>query len=317
MFQLLHANASSCSANEDHRSEMSETFSEKCPKLREQKHQMTTMMIVSYTWIIENFSQTNNEIRSNVFEVGNYKWYLLLYPQGCDGVTNHLSVFVSLRLAQYTIALVNKDPKKSKHSDTIHQFWKYEHDWGWKKFIELTKLQDGFIDDYDSLIIKAQVQVIRENVDRPFRCLDDRYMKEFLCVYSTNVKHSFLRFVEEKRSKLVTLKDDKKRWESLCNFWLGMDQKTKLEMSREKMDVILKLVVKQFLIEKEVTSTLVTEFLFYGLKSIEEKKRLLHKLSQLVEETLLLDDKNPLDNRSKNLEDETNTTKKQAICDSQ
>lgn len=81
--------------------------------------------------------------------------------------------------------MVNKDPKKSKYSggvsnvssvvltkflifeslnasfaDTLHRFWKKEHDWGWKKFMELSKVFDGFI-DADTLIIKAQVQVIR------------------------------------------------------------------------------------------------------------------------------------------------------------
>lgn len=83
--------------------------------------------------------------------------------------------------------MVNKDPKKSKYSgwfvnqcfissgfsihchiseikyvfaDTLHRFWKKEHDWGWKKFMELSKVLDGFIDS-DTLIIKAQVQVIR------------------------------------------------------------------------------------------------------------------------------------------------------------
>ncbi|MFS8013602.1 putative MATH/TRAF domain-containing protein [Helianthus anomalus] len=45
-------------------------------------------------------------------------------------------------------------------SDTLHRFWKKEHDWGWKKFMELSKVLDGFI-DADTLIIKAQVQVIR------------------------------------------------------------------------------------------------------------------------------------------------------------
>jgi hypothetical protein len=63
--------------------------------------------------------------------------------------------------AQFTIAVSNKDPKKSKHSDTLHRFWKKEHDWGWKKFIELPKLKEGFIDDSGCLTIKAQVQVIR------------------------------------------------------------------------------------------------------------------------------------------------------------
>lgn len=45
-------------------------------------------------------------------------------------------------------------------ADTLHRFWKNEHDWGWKKFMELSKVLEGFI-DADTLIIKAQVQVIR------------------------------------------------------------------------------------------------------------------------------------------------------------
>lgn len=47
-----------------------------------------------------------------------------------------------------------------KFADTLHRFWKKEHDWGWKKFMELSKLSDGFI-VADALVIKAQVQVIR------------------------------------------------------------------------------------------------------------------------------------------------------------
>lgn len=91
--------------------------------------------------------------------------------------------------AQFTIAVVNKDPKKSKYSgiqllppssgisikddgfvlavnlfvlfvDTLHRFCKKEHDWGWKKFMELSKVLDGFT-VADTLVIKAQVQVIK------------------------------------------------------------------------------------------------------------------------------------------------------------
>lgn len=50
--------------------------------------------------------------------------------------------------------------KESGISDTLHRFWKKEHDWGWKKFMELSKLHDGFVIE-DVLTIKAQVQVIR------------------------------------------------------------------------------------------------------------------------------------------------------------
>ncbi|XP_010522489.1 PREDICTED: MATH domain-containing protein At5g43560-like [Tarenaya hassleriana] len=233
-----------------------------------------------HTWKIDKFSEINKrELRSSAFAVGGFKWYILIYPQGCD-VCNHLSLFLCVanhdkllpgwsHFAQFTIAVVNKDPKKSKYSDTLHRFWKKEHDWGWKKFMELPKLQDGFIDDSDSLIIKAQVQVIRERVDRPFRCLDCQYRRELVRVYLTNVEQICRRFVEERRSKLGRLIEDKARWTSFCAFWLGMDQNSRRRMSREKMDVILKVVVKHFFIEKEVTSTLVMDSLYSGLKALE------------------------------------------------
>lgn len=53
--------------------------------------------------------------------------------------------------------------KRFIFSDTLHRFWKKEHDWGWKKFMELSKLNEGFVVD-DVLIIKAQVQVIRYHI---------------------------------------------------------------------------------------------------------------------------------------------------------
>jgi hypothetical protein len=43
-------------------------------------------------------------------------------------------------------------------ADTLHRFCKKEHDWGWKKFMELNKVFDGFTVD-NQLVIKAQVQV--------------------------------------------------------------------------------------------------------------------------------------------------------------
>ncbi|KAK9724399.1 hypothetical protein RND81_05G069700 [Saponaria officinalis] len=236
-----------------------------------------------YTWKIEKFSQiTKRELRSNAFEVGGYKWYILIYPQGCD-VCNHLSLFLCVanhdkllpgwsHFAQFTIAVVNKDPKKSKYSDTLHRFWKKEHDWGWKRFMELSKVSDGFV-DADTLIIKAQVQVIREKAERPFRCLDCQYRRELVRVYLTNVEQICRRFVEERRGKLEKLIEDKARWSSFCAFWLGMDQSTRRRMSREKKDTILKVAVKQFFIEKEVTSTLVMDSLYSGLKALDSQSK--------------------------------------------
>ncbi|KZV53687.1 MATH domain-containing protein [Dorcoceras hygrometricum] len=232
-----------------------------------------------HTWKIDKFSQVNKrELRSNAFEVGGHKWYILIYPQGCD-VCNHLSFFLCVanhdkllpgwsHLAQFTIAVVNKDPKKSKYSDTLHRFWKKEHDWGWKKFMELSKVMDGFI-DADTLVIKAQVQVIRERADRPFRCLDCQYRRELVRVYVTNVETICRRFVEECRGKIVNLIKDKARWSSFRAFWLGMDQTSRCCMSQEKADTILKVIVKHFFIEKEVTSTLVMDSLYSGLRALK------------------------------------------------
>ena len=45
-------------------------------------------------------------------------------------------------------------------ADTLHRFCKKEHDWGWKKFMELNKVLEGFTVN-NTLVIKAQVQVIR------------------------------------------------------------------------------------------------------------------------------------------------------------
>ncbi|MFS7924777.1 putative MATH/TRAF domain-containing protein [Helianthus anomalus] len=146
--------------------------------------------------------------------------YILIYPQGCD-VCNFLSLFLCVanhdkllpgwsHFAQFTIAVVNIDPKKSKYSDTLHRFWKKEHDWGWKKFME-SKMVDGFIQG-DTIIFKVQVQVIRERVDRPFRCLDRQYRRELVKVYSANVEQICRRYVEQIKERLRKLINDKARW---------------------------------------------------------------------------------------------------------
>ncbi|XP_020258146.1 MATH domain-containing protein At5g43560-like isoform X2 [Asparagus officinalis] len=237
-----------------------------------------------FTWKIEHFSQINKrELRSNAFEVGGYKWYILIYPQGCDAC-NHLSLFLCVanhdkllpgwsHFALFTIAVINKDQKRNKYNDTLHRFWKKEHDWGWKKFMEINKISDGFVDD-DTLTIKAEVQVIREKAHRPFRCLDSQYRRELIRVYLSAVEQTCARFVDDRRQKLKTLIGDKTKWSSFHAFWLGIDQNTRWHMSRDKTDAILKVVVKHFFIEKEVASTLVMDSLYIGLKALKSQSKI-------------------------------------------
>merc|ERR1719263_2185397 len=167
--------------------------------------------------------------------------------------------------AQFTIAVVNKDPKKSKYSDTLHRFCKKEHDWGWKKFMELSKVLDGFTVS-DTLVIKAQVQVIRDRINRPFRCLDPQYRRELVRVYLTNVEGICRRFVEEHRERLARLRDD---MDSFRGFWEGLPAHSRALLSNEQADVVFKAIVKRFFNEKEVTSTLVMDALHAGCRTLD------------------------------------------------
>lgn len=79
-------------------------------------------------------------------------------------------------------------------ADTLHRFWKKEHDWGWKKFMELSKVLDGFVEN-DTLVIKAQVQVIRflensfSNSNNDVCLLRNKYLKLVFVTLSLLLSH--------------------------------------------------------------------------------------------------------------------------------
>lgn len=237
-----------------------------------------------HTWKIEKYSEISKpELRSDVFDAGGYKWYITIYPQGWD-VCNHLALYLCLanhaelppgcnHFVQYTLALVNKDPKKSIYLDAVNRLKKLEHHWGGNNFIELPKLQEGYIDDLDSLIIKAQVQVIREKIDRPLRCLSSQYRRELLRVYVPYVENIWWQFMELERIRFLELMQDKEKWESFSSFWLRLDQNTRRKMSREKMDVVLNVAAKIFFVLRQGTSTLMMDSLYSGWKTIEEETK--------------------------------------------
>jgi hypothetical protein len=76
----------------------------------------------------------------------------------CVGTrTLHLTIAM-LSCACSCVAFQPELTRPSGAADTLHRFCKKEHDWGWKKFMELNKVLDGFTVD-NELVIKAQVQV--------------------------------------------------------------------------------------------------------------------------------------------------------------
>lgn len=75
---------------------------------------------------------------------------------------------------------------------------------------------------------------------------------------------------------------------SFCSFWLGIDQNSRRRISRDKLDTILRVVVKHFFVEKEVTSTLVMDSLYSGLKALEcQSKNREERLRIEVEESAI------------------------------
>jgi len=70
---------------------------------------------------------------------------------------------------------------------------------------------------------------------------------------------------------------------SFSGFWLAMDPSVRRHMTREKTETILKVLVKQFFIEKEVTSTLVIESLYSGFKALEYQSKNKKGIPKLTE----------------------------------
>ena len=134
--------------------------------------------------------------------------------------------------------------------------------------MELSKVLDGFT-VADTLVIKAQVQVIHEKPARPFRCLEPQYRRELVRVYLTNVEGICRRFLEERRDQLAKFQEDEARWADMREFLGTAQGKAQALLASEKADVLLKGIVKRFFNEKEVTSTLVMDALCCGCQALD------------------------------------------------
>ncbi|CAA0824349.1 Ubiquitin carboxyl-terminal hydrolase 13 [Striga hermonthica] len=127
-----------------------------------------------FSWAIENFSRLNTKkLYSEIFELGEYKWRILIFPKGNN--VEHLSMYLDVadsaslpngwsRYAQFSLAVVNQvHVKYSVRKETQHQFHGRENDWGFTSFMPLAELYDpsrGYIVN-DTCVIETEVAIFR------------------------------------------------------------------------------------------------------------------------------------------------------------
>ncbi|AET00363.2 ubiquitin carboxyl-terminal hydrolase, putative [Medicago truncatula] len=129
-----------------------------------------------FTWRIERFSWRNEiKLCSDVFDVGGYKWHVIIFPEG-DNAMDHLSMYFGVAdsenlpngwsiYAQFTMSLVNQiNAEDSVTKDLRHRFNEQECDWGEPSFIPLDELSDpsrGYVVN-NTLVVEVEVT---RNVD--------------------------------------------------------------------------------------------------------------------------------------------------------
>lgn len=72
---------------------------------------------------------------------------------------------------------------------------------------------------------------------KPFRCLDPQYRRELVRVYLTNVEGVCRRFCDDKRARLLWVKDEAEKFK---DFWLSLSYEQQRKLLVDKADAILK-----------------------------------------------------------------------------
>ncbi|CAF2300113.1 hypothetical protein BRARA_D02580 [Brassica rapa] len=128
------------------------------------------MRTPSYTMEINNFSQRNAPIRSNLFRSYSCNWYVTVYPKG-NGINTHMSMYLDVanslalyqgwgRRAKFRFVIVNQsNVARSKRLATSHTFNKTWPNLGFKKALRLTKLQEEMFLVNDKLKVEVYVYV--------------------------------------------------------------------------------------------------------------------------------------------------------------
>jgi len=90
---------------------------------------------------------------------------------------------------------------------------------------------------YGPLLMNRALVCPREKPSTPFRCLDPQYRRELVRVYLTNVEGVCRRFCDDKKQRLLWVKDEVQKFR---DFWVGLSTEQQRKLLAEKADGILK-----------------------------------------------------------------------------
>lgn len=126
-----------------------------------------------YLWKIENWSTIREaQMYSPNFEMGGFRWRLLVFPRGNGAGHKDLAFYLDTtdsklqppgwhRTAHFMLSVVHPTDK-TKNSDQIakHMFVAEESDWGFTEHMKLSTLNEQYLEK-DTLTLTAEIQVIK------------------------------------------------------------------------------------------------------------------------------------------------------------
>ncbi|KAH0913657.1 hypothetical protein HID58_036978, partial [Brassica napus] len=125
------------------------------------------------SWVIENFSEKNDVIRTADFSISGCEWCVCVHPKGTAG-SDHLCLYLHVvntdslslgwkRRASYCFVLLNQSGKelfRSAEDSRCTLFCSEILSWGYNKTLPLSKLQEkGFLKK-NKLTIKIYIKVL-------------------------------------------------------------------------------------------------------------------------------------------------------------
>ncbi|XP_013601904.1 PREDICTED: MATH domain and coiled-coil domain-containing protein At2g42465-like [Brassica oleracea var. oleracea] len=125
------------------------------------------------SWVIDNFSEKNDEIRTANFSISGCEWCVCVHPKGASG-SDHLCLYLQVvnpdslslgwkRRASYCFVLLNQSGKelfRSPEESRCTLFCSEILSWGYYKTLPLSKLQEkGFLKK-NKLTIKIYIKVL-------------------------------------------------------------------------------------------------------------------------------------------------------------